>query len=248
MTWIVQLGFELDVYLPDELGGMYWYLGLLVQSQSSVLNLILPHLHQNASRLHPSASSQVHKTIAYLESRVQEMDATKALSDAMFSLYTYLRYINKIPDPALKSPFYNAKQRYELRMKPFLEVTGCSVPPFEDFDESMHPCGPYDHPSFSLNSVASGFFEEIANAVKDAKTGFAAVKKMGHQAALCDGVEGWWSKNINGLMASCVAVSITVATVQGKVSKGEVDSLVVEILEGANSKRYHDWWVVPKVS
>ena len=25
MAWIVQLGFELDIYLPDEMAGMYWY-------------------------------------------------------------------------------------------------------------------------------------------------------------------------------------------------------------------------------
>ncbi len=25
MEWIVQMGFELDVYQLDELGGMYWY-------------------------------------------------------------------------------------------------------------------------------------------------------------------------------------------------------------------------------
>ena len=25
MEWIIQLGFELDIYLPDEIAGMYWY-------------------------------------------------------------------------------------------------------------------------------------------------------------------------------------------------------------------------------
>jgi len=25
MEWIVQLGFELEVYQPDELAGMYWF-------------------------------------------------------------------------------------------------------------------------------------------------------------------------------------------------------------------------------
>ena len=25
MEWIVQLGFELDIYQADELAGMYWY-------------------------------------------------------------------------------------------------------------------------------------------------------------------------------------------------------------------------------
>jgi hypothetical protein len=248
MTWIVQLGFELDVYLPDELAGMYWYLSLLAQSQSSVLNLIVPHLLQTASRLRPNAARQVNITISYLETRIQETDATKALSDALFSLYTYLRYIDKIPDPAIKSPFYSPKQRYELRMKPFLEVTGCSVPPFEEFDEAMHPWGPYENPSLDVNDINIDFFEEIATAVKDAKNGFATVKKMGHKAAMCEGVEGWWNKNISGLLASCVAVGIAVATVKGKAGKGEASSLTVEVLEGANSKRYHDWWVVPKIS
>jgi hypothetical protein len=248
MTWIVQLGFELDVYLPDELGGMYWYLSLLTQSQSSVLNLILPHLRQRLSRLQPSAAGQVGTTIAYLESRAQEMDATKALADALFSLYTYLRYINKIPDPALQSPFYSANQRYELRMKPFLGVTGCSVPPFEEFDESMHPWGPYNKPSLDVHNVNTEFFDEIVSAVKDAKTGFAAVKKIGHKGAMCEDIEDWWNKNISGLLASCVAVGIAVANVKRKAEKGEVGSLTVEVLESANSKRYHDWWVVPKIS
>lgn len=27
MEWIVQMGFELDLYQVDELAGMYWYIG-----------------------------------------------------------------------------------------------------------------------------------------------------------------------------------------------------------------------------
>lgn len=176
------------------------------------------------------------------------MEATKALSDALFSLYTYLTYMGKIPDPAHTSPFYIPKQRYELRMKPFLEVTGCSVPPFDEFDESMHPWGSYNEPSLDMNNINTEFFDEIALAVKDAKNGFAAVKKMGHKAAMCEGVEGWWNKNISGLLASCVAVGIAVATVKSNVEKGEVASLNVAVLENAHSKRYHDWWIVPKIS
>ena len=29
MEWIVQMGFELDIYQTDELAGMYWYVDLL---------------------------------------------------------------------------------------------------------------------------------------------------------------------------------------------------------------------------
>ncbi|KAK4130310.1 Mak10-domain-containing protein, partial [Trichocladium antarcticum] len=37
MEWIVQLGFELDIYQPDELAGMYWYLSHLAQTRAQHL-------------------------------------------------------------------------------------------------------------------------------------------------------------------------------------------------------------------
>ncbi len=34
MEWIVQLGFELETYQPDELAGMYWYLSYLAKTRA----------------------------------------------------------------------------------------------------------------------------------------------------------------------------------------------------------------------
>ncbi|KAF2432306.1 Mak10-domain-containing protein [Tothia fuscella] len=245
MTWIVQLGFELDIYLPDELAGMYWYLSLLAQSQASVLKLILPTLHQRVIRPQGS-TTQVHTTISYLESRLAEMNATKSLADALFSLYTYLRYLNKIPDPASNSPFYNAQQRYELRMKPFLDVTGATVPPFAEYSESITLFGPYSSPTVNIRSITPEYLSNIDTLVKEAKAGFASVKKMGVKAAMCEGVEGWWMKNVNSVLASCVAAGIAVSAVRGRVERSEEEVMGVEVLEPG--KRYHDWWVVPKIS
>ena len=37
MEWIVQLGFELEIYQTEELAGMYWYVLLMLIFPSSVL-------------------------------------------------------------------------------------------------------------------------------------------------------------------------------------------------------------------
>ncbi|KAK4187605.1 putative mak10 subunit [Podospora australis] len=40
MEWIVQLGFELEVYAPDELAGMYWYLSNLAGQRAHLIHRI----------------------------------------------------------------------------------------------------------------------------------------------------------------------------------------------------------------
>lgn len=41
MEWIVQLGFELDIYLSDELAGMYWLLASISRQRSAVIQSIM---------------------------------------------------------------------------------------------------------------------------------------------------------------------------------------------------------------
>jgi hypothetical protein len=50
MMWIVQLGFELDVYLPDELSGMYWYVVFIAPFQQ-------PHTKYPVSGIYPSSQT-----------------------------------------------------------------------------------------------------------------------------------------------------------------------------------------------
>lgn len=40
MEWIIQLGFELEIYQVEELAGMYWYVDFREESLSLILILI----------------------------------------------------------------------------------------------------------------------------------------------------------------------------------------------------------------
>jgi hypothetical protein len=131
-------------------------------------------------------------------------------------------------------------------MKPFLQITGMGVPAFEEYDDAIHPWGAFNSPNLNLTAIAPAFLVGIDTMVKDARTSFAEMKKMGVVAARCEGVEGWWGKNLAGLLASCVAAGVGVAGVRGRIEKGDVHGMIVEF--GECGKRYHDWWIVPRIS
>jgi hypothetical protein len=231
------------------------YLSLLSTSLLSVLKLLLPDLHarhQTLSTLKTPTAKDIHavseifSTLNYLESQAHYLIGTKALSSALFSLYTYLSYTHKIPNPALNSPFFSERERYELRMKPFLTITGMGVPAFEEYIDAVQPWGPFTSPSVNLALIAPAFFAGIDGMVKEARVAFAEMRKLGPVAARAEGVEGWWGKNVGALLASCVASGVAVAGVRGVVAKGGESGMSMESPECG--KRYHDWWVIPKIS
>jgi hypothetical protein len=131
-------------------------------------------------------------------------------------------------------------------MKPFLTITGMGVPAFEEYFDAVQPWGPFSSPTVSLSLIAPPFFAGIDGMVKEARTAFAEMRKMGPVSARAEGVEGWWSKNAGSLLSSCVAAGVAVAGVRGTVAEGGVSSKRVELPECG--KRYHDWWVIPKIS
>ena len=176
--------------------------------------------------------------------------------------YTHLAYLNLLPRPP--RPFSNPSLRYELRMKPFLTLTPSEVIPFAELTAQLHPYGPYDKPNRkpNLSTILSDsvIWQYMDQAVKSAKEEFAKLKKLGAKAARAEGVKGSWEEGVQGYLLSCVATGVAIATVKdickgfSKEGEGGVEGvknkLRVEIVEAGGDKvgkRYHEWWVVPKV-
>ncbi|KAK1774565.1 Mak10 subunit, NatC N-terminal acetyltransferase-domain-containing protein [Copromyces sp. CBS 386.78] len=57
MEWIVQLGFELEVYAPDELAGMYWYLSHLAKTRAQHVERIQAFTNHRFNELRSWSSS-----------------------------------------------------------------------------------------------------------------------------------------------------------------------------------------------
>jgi len=81
--------------------------------------------------------------------------------------------------------------------------------------------------------------------VKHAKEHFAQVKKLGAKAAKADVVEESWKKEVSGVLASCIATGVA-GSVLRNVCNGQIaEGVKMDIPE--MGRRYHGWWVVPKI-
>lgn len=87
-------------------------------------------------------------------------------------------------------------------------------------------------------------------AAKVARKEWEALGKLDADTARCVNCEDWWRASIKDIIRACIACSIAIATVKKGIlnKKGRLlsDVLTAEILEAG--KRYHDSWIVPKVS
>ncbi|KAF2024721.1 amino-acid N-acetyltransferas-like protein subunit Mak10 [Setomelanomma holmii] len=257
---ILLLGFEQDVFLPDEYAGMYLFLSLIATRRKELLQRVEQHHLMRSSQLLTARrlreAQEIEDAGPDLDSLLAEAEGTASLSLALARLYIILLYLGLLPIP--KRPFSSEALRYELRMKPFLALQPPEVPPFEDFKAHTQPYGAYDSPlpalTEDLRKKDSELWTEIDASIKAAKDSFAEVKRLGARAAKAEGVEKAWSKEVQGKLASCVALGVAVAGVKDAVGRKEESVSVreglgvkVEVPESGMGKRYAEVWVVVKV-
>ena len=196
MEWIILLGFELDIYLPDELAGMYWYLTDLCKHRNAVLSQLHQHLttrhkHLKSRKQHARQAAEVQRSLDFVTCLWYELRGTTALANALFQLYSGLAYLDVIPRPAKGSKYANPHLQLEIRFKAFLAINDPKLPTFEDFENAISPYGPPEKPADTLLDTVMTFSVGVDDGVKIAKSEFTALKKMGKEKALCIGVEDW---------------------------------------------------------
>lgn len=253
---VILLGFEQDIYLPDEFAGMYLFLSLIVTRRRELLTRMQTHHLTRHTALLRSRSLRLANEAAqaapYLDSLIASATGTAALSLALARFYTIAAYARLLPLPP--RPFSSEPLRYELRMKPFLAVQPPEVPPFDDFQQHTQPYGAFASPDpgfvTDVRNDASELWAEVDGNVRAAKEAFAEVKRLGAAAAKCEGVEKAWAADVQSLLASCVALGVASAGLKDAVKKaGGVEGLgvKVEIPVGGEKKRYAEGWAVVRV-
>ncbi|KAL3418683.1 N-alpha-acetyltransferase 35, NatC auxiliary subunit [Phlyctema vagabunda] len=248
MEWVVQLGFELEIYQMDELAGMYWYLVQLSKTRLRHLERMQSFVKRKYSDLRRSRMSQPGKNvpsekdeqfvkaISFLNYSMLEATTNYGFADALSSLFTVLTRLNLIY--IQPRPYNDASFRYELRMKPFLSIGLPEVVSYDDFTRRVQQ----EHES------TLGLLTYATEAVAGAKKGYELMSKLSADDAFCQGSHDSWVKNIKDCLKACIFTGIVITSVKkavGATGKDGVVKLKVEI--PVTGKGYHDWWVVPKV-
>ncbi|KAF2443542.1 amino-acid N-acetyltransferas-like protein subunit Mak10 [Karstenula rhodostoma CBS 690.94] len=253
---VIILGFEQDIYLPDEHAGMYYFLSLMANKRKDALLRCVQHNNDRTVQFlrssHFEDAQSTSEKLSFIDSEFQQATGISAFAKALHGFYTIANYLHLLPSP--KRPFSTEDLRYELRMKPFLSLQPSEVPPFEEFQAALQPYGSYCDPSPSLyedfKQVDSKLWSDIGASLKAAKDAFAKVKKYGAKESNAGGVEQAWNKETQGMLASCIALGVAVAGLKSAVKDIEPSSGVqvkVEIPPAGADKRYVEGWIVPKI-
>ena len=242
MEWIVQLGFELEVYQPDELAGMYWYLNYLAKVRLEYSPRIKSSIMRKIEEMRAQsttdglAEKQLQRALSFIRLSLLDAAVTWELSDALSCVYTALGRLGLVKAPP--RPYSNDELRYELRMKPFAPIGVPALPSFQDFTAQV------TQPESSTDDVLAVACKALAGA----KRGFESLSKLSAEEAFSVGSHEQWVASVKNGLKSCIALGLAIATLQKAIERSEDGGdLKLRAEVPTPDKAYHEWWIVPKL-
>ncbi|PYI36932.1 Mak10-domain-containing protein [Aspergillus indologenus CBS 114.80] len=264
---ILQLGFELSIYAPEELPGMYWYLSHICSTHLGHIDRIRTFTVATAKRNLADLAAKkrdaferhavLQQSIRLLERMTTQIVAVDAFAISLHALYVLLARHRVLPTTSSPQAYSSDRLRYEIRMKPFLQITLPELVPYDEYHREAVLEGDSD----------DIVLERAAKAISEARKAWEATLANGafmHDSDEKDSpalaIEDDWKRDIKDTMRACIGASIAIETVK-KALKAQADSrngeppqapqsvnLRVTIPEVGSKARWHDWWVVPQVS
>lgn len=254
---ILQTGFELAVYAPEELPGMYWYLSHICSTHLGHVDRIRTFMVTARKRDLTKISTRTtaaarkaaafHKSFRSLERLTTELIAIDAFAIALHALLVLLARHGVLPSASGPDAYSSDRLRYELRMKPFIPISLPELVPFEEYQKEATLEGDSDETILERASKAisearkawevtlgnGAFAEDPSSATKTSNTA----------------AEGDWQRNVKDTMRACIGASLAIEAVKKALaSKEKLTQLRVEIPDIGSKGRFHDWWSVPKIS
>ncbi|KAG0648103.1 mak10 [Hyphodiscus hymeniophilus] len=243
MELVIQLGFELGTYAPDELARMYWYLKYISQTRSRHLERVKGFIVRAQRKALRAASVRIEKlqqyaeAVAFINFSKLEAASVYGFADALSCLFTALGRLELLQSS--RRPYSDDSQRYEVRMKPFLSIGLPELVPFEELTELV------TQPKESLVSI----LKFATDSAVGAKRAFEVMSKLSTEESFCKGSHESWLKNIKDCLKAVIFTNIIISKVKKAVeaaAKDEIPKFKVEIPESGQG--YHDFWVVPKIT
>ncbi|KAJ5823852.1 NatC N(alpha)-terminal acetyltransferase Mak10 subunit [Penicillium robsamsonii] len=257
---ILQMGFELSIYSPEELPGMYWYLSHICSTHLSHIDRIRTFtvaarkrdLMASGDRSGSSAqkASAFHRSFHALERLTTHIIAVDAFAIALHALYVVLARHNVLPSASSPQAYSTDRLRYEIRMKPFIPITLPELVPYEEYQREAALEGDSD----------ATILERASKAITEARKAWEATLANG--AFIDDlsapntprpsAIEEDWKRNMKNTMRACIGTSLAVEAVKKALSAAASEdkplNLEVVVPQVGSKSRWHDWWVVPQVS
>jgi len=223
---------------------MYWYLNYLAKTRAQHGDRIKTFVLRDFTAAQESSSwSQTKernytRSIAYIRVTMLDAACTWEFADGLCCLYTVLQRLGLVNMPS--RPYSNDELRYEIRMKPFVNIGLPQLPSFDDFTRATA------QPETSIAEL----LKYAENAVGGAKKGYEALSRMNDLQTFSVGCHDRWLTNIKGCQKSAIYAGIAITALQKAIETEGEDAadLKLKVELPQPGKGYHDWWIVPKLT
>ncbi|KAI1813327.1 Mak10-domain-containing protein [Poronia punctata] len=266
MEWIVQLGFELSIYHNDELAMMYFYLKRLAALRAQYVKRVQQATTEwegryrkiyrigNDAPLSNKAALEFEHSRAYQFTSILGAAWTWEFADGLHLMYLALKRLGVLK-PAPR-PYGPEKLRYELRMKPFADLSFPTAQPFEEFTEDME-MGRME--TLELLRLAEA-------AIVSARKGLEVSIRSEVCDLFCvnDAALARWTDNSKACLRATIAAGVQLSILKRayheaadeiasrlkeKGTAAEMQDLLKLKLEVPGpSNGYHSWWIVPQLT
>jgi hypothetical protein len=249
---IIQLGFELAIYAPEELAGMYWYLAEICFQHRRHIDRIRAFVLAGMRR--SDADKEFERTITVLNRHTMWLVATETFALALHALYVFFERQGVLPHAASKNSYSSSRLRYELRMKPFLSISLPELLPFDKYEAMVALEGDSDAQTL----------ERASNAIGEARKAWEKVLASGPFLGSRDAdktihrpaIESEWQRNTKDSYRSCIGASVAIQKASNllktkksaKTAGASLLPIKVDIPDVDTPQRWHDWWAVPRIS
>lgn len=226
MQLIFQMGFELSIYAPEELAGMYWYLSHLCSSHQLHIERIQAFVQAEGRRSNRFQGNEAvfEQTLTNLGRHSLRLIAVESLSRGLQALFVFLDRHGVLPHAAAQSAYSSARLRYELRMKPFLHISLPELVSFEQYEENATLKGHTDEE----------ILRQASRMISDARKAWEAILAQGafapvlatqrtttlllqqsrpetkKEAMRRPAVESDWQRDTKNSLRACIGASIAI--------------------------------------
>lgn len=253
MEWIVQLGFELNIYQNDELCGMYWYLSHVASARSQHLERIQTFANQRfrqSNRFSATQRRSLERCLSFLDVALLETSATQWFAISLSKLYAVLSHSSILARKPEMLPYNSSELRHALRMKPFMQLSIPELPSYEELAVATSLAVPneVDNGGKDIEEQVSSTLEVAEEAAKVARKEWEAISMLDPDTARYSNCGEWWMLSIKNIIRACIACSIAIATTKKELQYARSLNEVLKVEIPEPGELYHTFWVVPKVT
>ncbi|GKZ21510.1 hypothetical protein AbraIFM66951_006692 [Aspergillus brasiliensis] len=264
---VLQLGFELSIYSPEELPGMYWYLSHICSTHLGHIDRIRTFTVATAKRNLPDVAAKkrdalerhaaLQKSLKLLERLTTQIVAIDAFAISLHALYVLLARHSVLPAASSPQAYSSDRLRYELRMKPFLSITLPELVPYNEYRREAVLEGDSDE---TVVERATKAISEARKAWEATLANGAFIRESESDESPAPAIEEDWKRDIQDTKRACIGASIAIGTIKealearkkqepsDEAANSPPVNLRVTIPEVGSKARWHDWWIVPQIS